>query len=62
MKIFLSGLVLMMYTIFQNYISLLNEEIPKWKAQGADVYIVAVGQVTKDPYVTNEEIEDSMPE
>lgn len=41
-----------------NYISLLNEEIPKWKAQGADVYIVAVGQVTKDPYVTNEEIED----
>ena len=27
-----------------NYISLLNEEIPKWKAQGADVYIVAVGQ------------------
>lgn len=34
-----------------NYISLLNEEIPKWKAQGADVYIVAVGQVTKDPYV-----------
>ena len=30
----------------------------KWKAQGADVYIVAVGQVTKDPYVTNEEIED----
>ena len=40
------------------YISLLNEEIPKWKAQGADVYIVAVGQVTKDPYVTNEEIED----
>jgi len=41
-----------------NYISLLNEEIPKWKAQGADAYIVAVGQVTKDPYVTNEEIED----
>ena len=41
-----------------NYISLLNEEIPKWKAQGANVYIVAVGQVTDDPYVTNEEIED----
>lgn len=41
-----------------NYISLLNEEVPKWKAQGADVYIVAVGQVDKDPYVTNEEIEE----
>ena len=41
-----------------NYISLLNEEVPKWKAKGANVYIVAVGQVTKDPYVTNEEIEE----
>ena len=41
-----------------NYISLLNKEIPKWKARGADVYIVAVGQVMDDPYVTNKEIED----
>lgn len=39
-----------------NYISLLNEEIPKWKAHGADVYVVAVGQVENDPYVTNGEI------
>ena len=41
-----------------NYISLLNEEIPKWRARGAEIYIVAVGQVMDDPYVTNKEIED----
>ena len=58
MKIFFVWLGVNDVYNISNYISLLNEEIPKWKAQGADVYIVAVGQVTKDPYVTNEEIED----
>ena len=39
-----------------NYIKYLNQKIPQWKQKGAKVYIVAVGPVVVDPYVTNEEI------
>lgn len=38
------------------YVTYLNELIPRWKARGVRVYILGVGQVDKDPYVTNEEI------
>ncbi len=39
-----------------NYIKYYNSRIPRWKAMGANVYIVGVGQVENDPYVTNSEI------
>lgn len=41
-----------------NYITWLNEQIPVWRSKGARVYIMAVGQVEKDPFVDNEEIRE----
>lgn len=41
-----------------NYISYINEIAREWKKTGVNVYVLAVGPVETDPYVTNEEIED----
>ena len=41
-----------------DYITWLNEKIPVWRSKGARIYIMAVGQVEKDPFVDNEEIRE----
>lgn len=41
-----------------NYINYINEVTRRWKQKGTNVYIMNVGPVNYDPYVSNAEIED----
>ena len=39
-----------------NYISLINQKAEQWSKRGVTTYVCAIGQVDRDPYVTNKEI------